>query len=321
MADVESKPWDSPAWASDALAAEFEQLPRVGVLQSARRHWLIVLLPVLVLVPVVAVVAARRTPTYSAEARLIVGRLNLSTPGAIAGFAQAAQDLAATYPLVIYANGVVKPVARKLHMSPSEVLSGISATEVPSSSVIRVDATAKSAIIATSLANAASKSLIAYLAGVDRHNPALPRLSKLLQRYELVYQQAKARVPTGNQPLTPAGEKLVAAAETARVELNGVIQSYDNELQNQAGTPLLQPITYAAGATSDRMSKLQLAVFGALLVGLLLGLALATLRANLALKRALTVPGWQPTMPGGRSESGMPADNTRSLWGRRRSRS
>ena len=84
MPDVESK-WEAPAWGSGALASEFEPLPRIGVFQAARRHWLLVLLPILVLVPVAAVLAARRTPTYSAEARMVVGQLNISTPGAIAG--------------------------------------------------------------------------------------------------------------------------------------------------------------------------------------------------------------------------------------------
>ena len=312
MADIQSKPWDPPAWAPGAQAAEFEPIPRIGILQAARRHWLLVLIPVLVLVPVVAVIAARRAPTYSAEARLVVGRLNLSTPGAISGFTQAAQDLAATYPLLINSDRVVNPVARMLQMSPAEVRSGVSATEVPTSSVIRVDAMAASARVAIRLANGVSDSLVAYLAALNRHDPDVVRASKLLQRYELAYEQAKAKVPTGNQPLTRAGQKRVADAATAQVELNGVIQSYDSALQNQAGSPLLQPLSYAAGASSDRLPKLQLAVFGAVIAGLIIGLALATLRANLVLRRALAVPAWQPSVPGDPHSDNAPSDDTDS---------
>ena len=86
------------------------------------------LLPILVFVPVAGVVAAKRTPTYTAEARLMVGRLNISTPGAVQGFATAAQDLASTYPLVIDADGVVNPVARQLRTTPADVRSRLSAS-------------------------------------------------------------------------------------------------------------------------------------------------------------------------------------------------
>lgn len=294
MADVESKPWDSSAWATGALAAEFEPLPRIGVFHAARRHWMLVLLPMLLLVPVVAVVAAKRTPTYSAEARLIVGQLNISTPGAIAGYAQAAQDLAATYPLLIDTDGVVKPVARRLHVSPGEVLASISATEVPSSSVIRVDATSKSPIDAVKLANAASNSLVAYIAAAGRHDPTLGRLSAQVQNAELAYQKAQAKVPAPGVPLTPEGQRLAARAATARVQLDSMIQTYQAAVQNQTVSANLRTMTYAAGASSDRQSKFQIAIFGALVASVLLGLALATLYANLAVRRALTVPAWDP---------------------------
>ena len=87
MSDVEPQSSQAPEWAAQALAAEFAPLPQVGLLQSARRYWLLVLLPILMFVPVAAVIAAKRTPTYTAEARLTVGRLNISTPGAVQGFA------------------------------------------------------------------------------------------------------------------------------------------------------------------------------------------------------------------------------------------
>ena len=294
MTDVKSRSWDPPAWATGALAAEFEPLPRIGVLQAARRHWMLVLLPILLLVPVVAVVASKRTPTYSAEARLMVGQLNISTPGAIAGYAQAAQDLAATYPLLIDTDGVVKPVARRLHVSPDEVLASISATEVPSSSVIRVDAASKSPIDAVKLANAASNSLVGYIAAAGRRDPTLRRLLAQVQNAELAYQKAQSKVPASGAPLTPEGQQLAVRAATARVQLDSIIQTYQAAVQNQTVSANLRTITYAAGASSDKGSKFQIAVFGALIAGLILGLALATLYANLAVRRALTVPPWNP---------------------------
>jgi capsular polysaccharide biosynthesis protein len=296
MADVESKSWGVPEWAPRALAAEFEPLPRIGVLQAARRHWLTALLPVLILVPVIGIVAAKRTPTYSAEARLMVGRLNISTPGAIAGFAQAAQDLASTYPLVVYADGVLNPLAKQLHMKRGEVRSNISATQVPSSSIVRLDATAKSSSGAIKLANAASNQLVSFLTSFSRDSGDVSRLRAELLSAEEAYQRAAAAVPpTTTGPLSPAAQKAKAAAETAKVQVNGIVSEFQATQQAQAVTSLLQPVSYATTATSDRSSKLQIALLAALVAGVILGLGLATLRANLSARRALTAPAWEPS--------------------------
>ena len=58
---------------------------------------------------------------------------------------------------MIYSDGVIDRVARQLHMSRAAVRSDLSATSVPSSSIVRVDATASSAAQAIDLANAASQ--------------------------------------------------------------------------------------------------------------------------------------------------------------------
>ena len=300
MADVESKSSDTPGWASTALAAEFEPLPRVGPLQAARRHLWMALLPVLVLVPVVAIVAAARQPTYSAEARLMVGRLNISTPGAIQGYAQAAQDLASTYPLVIDADGVIGPVARQFHLASATVRSAISATQVPGSSIVRVDATSKSATQAVQLANAASSALVSFLTHINRNDPDVANLLKDLQSAELNYQHAAALAPPANHgPTSPAREKAAAAADVARVQVSGAVQAYQTTLMTQAVSSLLQPISDASSATSDRASKLELSLLIALVAGIIIGLAAVTARANLALRRALTVPQWQPPFDAG----------------------
>jgi capsular polysaccharide biosynthesis protein len=282
---------------------------------------LLVLLPVLVLIPLAAVVAARRTPTYTAEARLIVGRLNISTAGAIQGFTSAAQDLASTYPLVIYANGVVNPVARQLRTTPGDVRSRVSATQVPSSSIVRVLATGPSASDAIHLANAASNSLVSFLTKFDRSSPDLAYLRTQLRAAESAYQRAVAALaaanasasgaagsPTAaantnaytpapantNAPLSPAVQKLAAAEDAAKIQLSAIAGDYQNTVQSQASSSLLQPLVYAASASSDRQSKIQISVFIALVCGVLVGLALATLRANQVARRTLMAPRWAP---------------------------
>ena len=296
MSDVEPQPSQAPDWAAQALAAEFEPLPQVGLLQSARRYWLLVLLPILVFVAVAGVVAAKRTPTYTAEARLMVGRLNISTPGAVQGFATAAQDLASTYPLVIDADGVVNPVARRLRTTPANVRSRLSASQVPSSSLVRVIATGSSENSAIALANAASNSLVSFLTKFNRDSPDAAHLLRRLRTAESNYQRASAALAAAhaNPPLDWSAQKLAAAADAAKIQLDGVAADYQDVLQTQAISSLLQPLVYAHSASSDRKSKLELAVFIALVCGLLVGLGLATVRANWVARSVITAPAWQP---------------------------
>lgn len=323
MSDVKAKSSQPPDWAASTLAAEFEPLPQVGPLQAARRYWLLVLLPVLVFVPLAAIVAAKRPATYTAEARLIVGRLNISTAGAIQGFSGAAQDLASTYPLVIYAGGVVDPVARQLGTTPAAVVSRLSATEVPSTAIVRIIATGQTANEAISLANAASHSLVSFLTKFDRASPDLAYLRKQLLRAELAYQKASAAfaraskaaastsatatstsLSPGNTSgassggLSPALQKLAAAADVTKIQLGAISTDYQNTMQNEATSSLLQPLVDANSASSDRQSKLQISVFIALLAGVLVGLALATLRANQVARRTLMAPSWAPEASG-----------------------
>jgi capsular polysaccharide biosynthesis protein len=317
MSDVQARSSQPPPpdWAVHTLAAEFEPLPQVGPLQAARRYWFLILLPVLVFVPLAAIVAAKRPATYTAEARLIVGRLNISTAGAIQGFAGAAQDLASTYPLVIYAAGVVNPVAHELGTTPGDVISRLTATEVPSTSIVRVIATGRSANDAVTLANAASHSLVSFLTKFDRDSPDLAYLHKQLRSAELAYQRASAAfarasiaaarnssantstaLSAGNTtpPLSPALQRLAAAEDVAKIQLGAISTDYQNTVQSQATSSLLQPLVDAHSASSDRQSKLQISVFIALLAGLLVGLALATLRANQMARRTLMAPSWAP---------------------------
>jgi capsular polysaccharide biosynthesis protein len=280
-----------------ALAEEFEPLPRIGVAAALRRYWMLALLPVLVLVPVVGVVAAKRQPKYSAEARLIVGRLNLSTPGAVSGFAQAAQDLASTYPLVIYADGVIGPITRELHMRKGAVRSELTATSVPGTSIVRVDATGTSARQAIDLANAASSALVSYLASFTKSDPDAARLRRRLQAANLAYERATVLVPSASgKSLDATGQQLKANADTARDSVAALNSAFQQAVLNESVSSLLQPVTSASSATSDRSSKLQIALLAALLAGAIIGVALATLRANMVARRALAAPSWQPTI-------------------------
>lgn len=275
------------------LESEFMRVPRVGPMEAVRRYWLLAIFPVIVLVPILGFVAYREKPTYTAEARMIVGQLNISTPGAIQGYVQAAQDLAATYPLVIDADRVIKPTAAALHVSPSYVRAHLSATQVPTSSIVRIDATGSSATQAVEMANTASKALVTYLAKVNSNRRTLDALFAQVSQAELNFHRAHSKIPKLQKDrLTVAGQRAIAAAGTAQVKLNAAVQSYNQSLQAQSLNSLLQPVSYAAQATSNRTSTLEIALLGAAVVGAILGIGLATLRANMVLRRSLSLRAW-----------------------------
>lgn len=304
MNDIGSKVHDRVAWDAGALAADFELLPRIGLLEAVRRYWYLVLLPVLVFVPVAIIVAAVRTPKYTAESRLVVGRLNVSTPGAVQGYSQTAIDLASTYPLVVPAYGVIDPVARALHIPAGQVRSDVTSSEVPDSAIVRIDATAHSAGIAIALANAVSHSLVAYLQKLNAQDPDVALVGAQLSAAELKLARAQAALPVPQGTSLETTIQQTAAAQTAQAEVNALSQYYTLTVENEAPSPLIQPVAFAASASSDRTSKLELAVVAAAAAGLFIGLALALLQANLAVRKALTLPRWEPTVASDLSTAG-----------------
>ncbi len=273
--------------------SEFEPVPRNGVIEAAQRYWYLVAAPMIAFVVIAVIVASGRVPTYTAEARLIVGRLNLSTAGAVQGFAGAAQDLAQSYPLAISADGVVDPLAKQFGTTPTVIRSRVSASDVPSSSIVRITATGTSAHDAIALVNASSDSLSAFLTKFNRDNPDVPHLRGELQAAELKLQADQAAAPQRvRHPATPSQQRAVATLASQQAIVNAIAANFQSAVLTQAVSSLLQPLVSARTASSDRLSKLQLAVFAAFLAGLVVGLALATLRANKVARTALISPAW-----------------------------
>ena len=117
---------------------------------------------------------------------------------------------------------------------------------------------------------------------------------------ELAYQHATAglaaaRASSASSPTAPlstSDQKLAAAVDVAKIKLTGLEADYQSTLQTQAISSLLQPLVSAQSASSDRKSKLEITVFIALVCGLLVGLGLATLRANWVARSVITAPPW-----------------------------
>ena len=252
-----------------------------------RRHRFLTILPVVVLVAIAIGVGFVRSPRYTAETRLIVGRLNIGNPG-LAGFVTATQSLASAYSRAVTAADVVDPVARRLHMTPGQVSSQITSTPIQNSPVFKVIATAKSKSLAIALANDASEALTSYVSMLSQHNPDSTRLLGEYGQVSQLFNRAQTRLQVATQLYRRSPTKANAArldsASTARasaqLQLQTVASSYQASAAGQGSASLVETMNTATSASGDRGSIIQLLAFVAAVVGLMLGAALASARAN-----------------------------------------
>jgi uncharacterized protein involved in exopolysaccharide biosynthesis len=269
--------------------------PRVTVVGAALRHWVLVLLPMLALMGVAAFIGLARAPVYTAKARMNVGRIDVSSPGALAGFSTATESLAASYSRAVDAEGVVNAVSRQTGLSPNLVDRRTDATPVPTSPVFVISARGLSATSAIRLANTTSTALIEYLTLLNRANPDSDRLFKQFQDSAIAVQErvnTRDRLQKSAGPILSASEERTLAEAQARVEAavlrrESLRSLYQSSLGGQSTTSLLQVLSSARRASSDRSTRLQLLLFLAAAAGLLVGLALATFRASRLIARAM----------------------------------
>lgn len=246
--------------------------PSIGA--AMRRHPLFVLAPVAVLLFLALLAGLARTPTYTASTRLAVGGLNATNPASFSGFADAAQQLAQTYSRSVQGDGVVGSVAQRTGLSRGEVRSHLTAAPIPETAVFSLKATSGSPDQAVRLSNLASAALVREVAVASQANPA-----RLLDEYraaELERQrlsdQVGAEAQTGGSSLASAQAELLAA-EARTTSLRNAY-----EASQQSGTVPLQVIQKADTASGDRSTRMQILAFAAIVVGLILGMALALFR-------------------------------------------
>jgi uncharacterized protein involved in exopolysaccharide biosynthesis len=270
-------------------------MPRVGAWEAVRRHSLAIVLITLTGAALGVVAGLVRAPTYTAESRLAVGRLDVSAPGAVSTFAVAAQALATQYSRAVDARAVVEPVSRQLGTTPLEAARRLSATPIPESPVFRIEATGDSERAAVALAGAASTQLVEYTTKLNRSNPDSARLLRRFQRAAVVLNRKQAardrlRRTVGRSPSGRGREALIAAAtetQLAQLEFQTLRANYQTSQQSQAATALVQVLTTPSKAASDRWPRLQLFLFIGLAIGLTFGLAFAMLRTSREARRAI----------------------------------
>lgn len=236
--------------------------PGVGVWRAMAWNWWVVVLAVVLLGGAGAAYGLLRTPIYTATARLAVGRIDITSPGALSGYAVATQSLATGYSRTASALAVARQVSARTGIPAKEVQKHVSATPVPESPVFKVEGTSPDSAQAIVLANETSRALIHYAAELNRHNPDSARL----------YAQYKAAIVARRLARTPAERK----AASLRVE--ALARAYTASVQGQVATQLIQVISPATEAVSDRRSRFIIFVFIGLVAGLLVGAGLAYAR-------------------------------------------
>ncbi len=269
---------------------------RVGIGSAVWRHPLLTIAPVVVLVALAAAASYYRTPNYTADARLAVGRLDASTPSSLSGFAQATQTLAERYARSVRGGAIIDPAAEALGVKTSTIRDRVSAAPIPETPVFRIRAEAETPRDATALANSVSRSLVRRSRAVaTRTGPAGRRLLKRYRRASLAFSRLDEALsdrrteyevlpsPTTQDALAEAR----SAVTVAKLRLSTLQTAYETSRQTAGSAALVEIVERAVKGRSDRIRVAQLLIFIAVVGGLTIGIALALLRAN---RRARHLP-------------------------------
>ena len=301
------QPDDAPGRGPDEPAPTSASLPsRVGPGVALLRYPLLFTVVLLcVLIP--SVLVAWRTPTtYTAEARLLVGRVDTDARS-VPGYAQATEDLAAVYARVVPTDVVLTPVATATGTPIDAVSRSLSASPIAGSSMIRIEAKASSPDQARQLTQAASTALTAYVHGLndagDRgvaeaqayQTAADEYADAQLQAETLQTQLDKTRsAVTAGLALPSAVDEtaaLVRAAKSSELQkklrLDAAAEAYRSAVKSDGRRGELNVIADATDSGSNRTSTLEVGALTGLVAGILLGIGVVTARANLPRLRAL----------------------------------
>jgi hypothetical protein len=262
--------------------------PPPSPLEAVRRHPLLTLVPILLLIGAAIAVASQRKPTYSAESRVAIGSFT-PTEQSAPGAAYAGTQFASAYSRAITAQDVVRPAAQQVHLSPAQAAGRLSATPIPDSPFLRIQATGPSAPSALGLAAAATNSLMAY---VRRSGATDATTSGLLERFRAAQAEAEkagtkansAREAVNRSPHNRSAKARLARArtdvETASLRASGLRSAYLQQAQSTSSGIPVRVLNPPSAASSDREQTLRLLVTVAAVAGIALGVALATAVAS-----------------------------------------
>jgi capsular polysaccharide biosynthesis protein len=262
---------------------------RISVVDAMRRYPAVVLTPVVVLVAIAFGASVARTPSFTADSRLAVGRLDASTPSSLAGFTQATQALAERYARSVRREEVIAPAAKQLGVKRAWIRERISAAPIPETPVFRIRARAGTAEDAAALANTVSGSLVRHSEEVAAiGGPTGRGLLRRYRRAALVLARRLAAVEDRRREFRAAPSQATqdafaearSEATVANLQLQTLENAYRTSRQSAGSAALVEIVERAAKGRSDRARVMQLLLFIAVVAGLAIGTALALLRAN-----------------------------------------
>jgi capsular polysaccharide biosynthesis protein len=260
--------------------------PAVTLGRAMIWNWWIVVLAVVICAAAGAGLALLRSPEYTATAKLTVGRIDISSPGALSGYAVAAEALATGYSRTVTARGVTEKVSKETGISVKDVKDHVSATPIAKSPIFRVEATSPDADQAVKLANASSHALVGYAAKLNQSDPDSKRLYGMYEKATVSLQRAKlkrehAEEDAGSPPSAAEEEEIATAqakVEAASTRAKALEDAYTLSVQSQASTELIQVLSPASEAHSDKRTYVVIGTFIGVIVGLLIGATLAFAR-------------------------------------------
>ena len=261
-----------------------------GPLLSVLRHPRLALLPLFLVLSAALAFTLQRVPTYTAEAQILVGRVDVEA-NAVPGFVSANQTLAATYARLVATTVMAGRVAGALDVPVSQVSGGVKGDPIPESSLIRITASSASQRQAVALAATTSTELIAFL---NETNVDPARQQALLEEYRAAAEvqqaatlaQVTAESALGAATLAQEPESRAAlararaAVDEARLRSDAAARAYTESQRGVADRGTLNLVSEARTTGSDRARDIQLAVAASVILGCLLGVGLATLKEN-----------------------------------------
>ena len=256
--------------------------------RSAAIHWRLVVAFAAIAIVLGSAAAAITKPSYSAEQDLFVGNtFNLNNTATISGFSSAAAAIAQDYSRLI-SNGQVVARTEQALGHPGRLDGSLSATAVPQTPEIRVLASGHSRAVAVALAKAGSVALIDAINNINETSAG--QLNALLSQYQQDEKTINAnllQIQALQSQAGAAGSKSVVLQQIASLQaLNAVLTLQANAVQVQyqndfspvqQETQVISPIAAAYSTGSNRGRILEMGALIGGVVGLLLGVAYASL--------------------------------------------
>jgi capsular polysaccharide biosynthesis protein len=265
--------------------------------RSARNHWQLVTVFCLLGVLIGAAFAFVRSPTYTAQQRLVVGKTaQLSQLSTIPGLDLAGQNLAAAYSRLVDTDEVQAAVAKKLGGTMNGTLA---ASPIPDSPIVRLDATGASEADALAIAKAGSQALVATVNDLNtQQGKASDALLKQYEDANNVVISAQNQVNLLQGQYANAGSAAAQAAvqtqldaaqskvDSATVKAQALEDAYKGTFDPTAiNSQVIQPVGRPQATGNNRRSTLEAGLLIGLVAGGLIGLGLAVwidLRARAA---------------------------------------